>query len=441
MGPMPSSSRTGCTGAPGYQSSEWEARLERASAYALYLHVPFCAQKCAYCDFASWTTRRDDPLMSSYAAALASQIDEARGLGLLEGLETAYIGGGTPSLLGAESLGAIVRNVASLGPAELSCEANPDSLTDEVLETAREAGATRLSIGVQSLVDSELRKLGRLHDAALAQDRVRAAVALGFDVSCDLMCATPGQSDASWALTLSQALALGAGHVSVYPLMIEEGTAFDRLYSEDSYEWNSDEVQAQRMQKAQVVLEGNGFNRYEVASYTKPGKACKHNEAYWTGQPYLGLGTKASSMLTLKCYTRLRDACRELPPSPSGTARVRLTVLNSKEQIARDPRLSSLRFDIEFLTSAQAAAEDLMLGARLSEGLDPGLVAHARGLLPGTGDCLEGLVRDGYLTKAHGRFVPTEQGWLLGNELYERLWDLAPGEVASLRQSTMGEDR
>ena len=179
MGLMPSSSRTGGTGAPGYQSSEWEARLERASAYALYLHVPFCAQKCAYCDFASWTTRRDDPLMSSYAAALASQIDEARGLGLLEGLETAYIGGGTPSLLGAESLGAIVRNVASLGPAELSCEANPDSLTDEVLDAAREAGATRLSIGVQSLVDSELRKLGRLHDAALAQDRVRAAVAQG----------------------------------------------------------------------------------------------------------------------------------------------------------------------------------------------------------------------------------------------------------------------
>lgn len=407
----------------------WETRLARVSAYALYLHIPFCAQKCAYCDFASSATRRNDPLMVAYAGALGRQVEEAQELGLLEGLETAYVGGGTPSLLGADTLVALVGRVSSLVPSELSCEANPDSLSDEVLGALVDGGATRVSIGVQSLADGELALLGRLHDAATAKDRVRAAVASGLDVSCDLMCATPGQTDASWAHTLNEFLMLGARHVSVYPLMIEEGTPFDARYGDEDCAWNSDEVQAGRMQKAQELLEGKGFNRYEVASYAFDKKTCKHNIAYWTAQPYLGLGTKASSMLTLECYLRVQGSCPNLPQAPAGTSRVRLTVMNSAQEIADAPGLRNLRFSAEFLTPAQAAAEDLMLGARLSRGLDPGLVEHARVLLPELDDCLSNLVRDGFLATVGERYVPTQQGWLLGNELYGRLWDLAPGDV------------
>lgn len=410
----------------------WEARLERASAYALYLHVPFCAQKCAYCDFASWATRRGDPLMSSYTDALVSQVRELEDIGALEGLRTAYIGGGTPSLLGAPALGRLVARASALGPEEISCEANPDSMGDDVIEVLLSNGATRVSIGVQSLNDFELRELGRLHDAELAQERVRAAVDSGLDVSCDLMCAIPGQTDASWQETLASAIALGTSHLSVYPLMIEEGTAFDRRYSNDECKWNSDEVQACRMQKAQVELECHRFNQYEVASYAKVGKACKHNISYWTGEPYFGLGTKASSMLTLKLYLKLCGACRSLPAPPYGASRARLTVKNSRSEIACDPRLASLRFDIEFLTEAQAAAEDLMLGARMRAGLDSGLVSHARRVLPSLDECLEELVAEGYLATREGRLAPTERGWLLGNELYERLWDLAPGDVLEM---------
>ncbi len=409
----------------------WEARLERASAYALYLHIPFCAQKCAYCDFASRATGRQDPLMSAYTRALEHQVDEAESLGLLEGLETAYIGGGTPTLLGAEALGSLVHKVATPAPSELSCEANPDSLDDDVLEAITAAGATRVSIGVQSLSDVELGLLGRLHDAALAKDRVRAAVASGLDVSCDLMCATPGQDDVSWERTLNEFLMLGATHVSVYPLMIEEGTVFDSRYGEEDCPWNSDEVQAQRMRNAQVKLEGKGFNRYEVASYAFDGKECQHNTAYWTGQPYLALGTKASSMLTLEGYLRLCNVCENLPHMPKGASRARLTVMNAARQIIDAPGLGSLKFSVEFLTPAQSAAEDLMLGARLSRGLDPGLIRHARGLLPGLDDCLEALVSEGFLTELNGSLAPTQKGWLLGNELYGRLWDLASGDVAS----------
>ncbi len=409
----------------------WEARLERASAYALYLHIPFCAQKCAYCDFASRATRKSDPLMGTYARALGEQLAEAEDLGLLEDLRTAYIGGGTPSLLGAEALEPLVGRVAALGPSELSCESNPDSLGDGVLEALVRAGATRVSIGVQSLADKELELLGRLHDAATAKDRVRAAVASGLDVSCDLMCAIPGQSDASWSNTLDEFLMLGATHVSVYPLMIEEGTAFEDRYGDDDCAWNSDKVQAERMQKAQGELEGNRFNRYEVASYAYVDKVCRHNIAYWTGQPYLGLGTKASSMLTLESYSRLQSVCKNLPCMPDGASRARLTVISSTRQIIDGNGLASLRFSAEFLTPAQSAAEDLRLGARLSRGLDTGLVRHARVLLPGLDDCLGALVRDGYLRDSAGVYAPTQDGWLLGNELYGRLWDLAPGDVAS----------
>ena len=142
----------------------WDGRLRTSSAQALYLHVPFCARKCAYCDFASWDTRAQDPLMAAYAHALSVQIDEAEGLGLLQDADTAYVGGGTPSFLGPDLLPALVSRVAALGVSELTCEANPDSLSDELLEGLVRAGATRLSVGVQSLENSELAELGRLHD-------------------------------------------------------------------------------------------------------------------------------------------------------------------------------------------------------------------------------------------------------------------------------------
>lgn len=413
----------------------WEGRLSVPSAQALYLHVPFCARKCAYCDFASWAARPEEPLVSGYREALARQVREAASLGLLEGCETAYVGGGTPSLLGP-ALGGLVSAVRAAAPGvtELTCEANPDSLTDETIEVVRAAGATRLSVGVQSLDDAELEELGRLHDAACARERVGAAVASGLDVSLDLMCATPGQTDASWEATLAGAASLGVGHVSVYPLMIEEGTALAARYEGDSCPWNSEGVQAARMGKAQDVLEGFGLVRYEVASYARAGKACRHNVAYWTGRPYLGLGTGASGMLALEGYLRLVEGCPQLPSAPRGTRRVRLTVESSRAEVARDPALASLSLSLEFLDEAQAAAEDLMLGARLVEGLHPGLVAHAREALgPRVDDALAGLVADGLLAERDGRLAPTSRAWLLGNELYGRLWDLAPGEVAAAR--------
>lgn len=425
------------------EEGSWLDRLTLPSVRALYLHVPFCARKCAYCDFASWATASGDPLMDAYARGLEAEMREAREAGLLDACVTAYVGGGTPTLLGAEKLGGLVRAVRNCAPDvhELTSEANPDSLGDDVLDALVANGATRVSIGVQSLDDAELAALGRIHDAATARERVGAAVASGLDVSCDLMCAIPHQTDASWERTLRAAVGLGVRHVSVYPLAIEDGTSLAnrvRGLSEKDLEWNSSDVQAARMLKAQVVLEGYGFHRYEVASYELAGKTCEHNIAYWTGQPYLGLGTGASSMLTLDGYLRLRQVASRLPEAPEGTTRVRLTCTTNRRDLASRPEMAALDFDCEFLTAREAAAEDLMLGARLSRGLDPGLVEHVRHLL--------GPDVDRALAEAQSRglldadLAPTRDGWLLGNELYGLLWDLAEAEplTASTRRFPQG---
>ncbi|MBP3885888.1 MAG: radical SAM protein, partial [Olsenella sp.] len=227
-------------------------------ASALYLHIPFCSSKCLYCDFASWTTRSDDPLVAAYTMSVVEQVKAVSAAGLLEGCETAYVGGGTPSLLGDRLVTVVEAVVGEAHPLELTCEANPDSLDDELLDRLSSSGATRLSVGVQSTNDAELRLLGRRHSAAEALSRLRAAVASGLAVSCDLMCATPGQSAKSWHRSLSDVVSSGVGHVSVYPLAIEEGTALARIYEGDSCAFNDEDVEAERMEQAEEFLLRNG---------------------------------------------------------------------------------------------------------------------------------------------------------------------------------------
>ena len=422
-------------GSCGIYEALWLAQLYRATAQALYLHVPFCVQKCLYCDFASWATNRDDPLMTAYCAALERLVHEAADAGLLEGCKTAYVGGGTPTLAG-DALVSLVRGVRATAPdlSEFSCEANPDSLTDSLLAGLATGGCTRVSLGVQSLDDEELRLLGRVHTAAQALERLHAAMATGMNVSTDLMCATPGQTDETWIRTVEQVIATGLGHVSVYPLQIEEGTPFDRLYGDDEAVWNDTEVQARRMQQAGGMLEAAGFERYEVASYARPGKACVHNQAYWTGKPYLGLGTNASSMLTREGYERLRAVATQLPELESGVRRVRLTCIEGRRDIAAAESLSDLHFDLELLSEGQAAAEDLMLAMRMTSGAAPGLVDHARTALGSQAvDEAFDLCATRGLVESRGKsWAPTDEGWLLGNELYGRLWELAPSEVTTV---------
>ena len=411
----------------------WQSKYNQTITPALYLHIPFCAQKCFYCDFSSWSTRQDDNRMKNYVNALKHQLDEAAQLGLLAATKTVYMGGGTPSLLGQDAAD-LAQNVSALTqPSEFSMEANPDSLSDDLLANLSKGGVTRISLGVQSFNDNELKRLGRIHSADLAYDRVLAAKEHGYDVSVDLMCAIPEQTESSWEYSLSKFISLGVDHVSVYPLTIEDGTALAKQTQDKDTPWNAYDVQADRMQAASKTLQAAGFVRYEVASYARNQKSCKHNKMYWTGESYLGLGTSAASMLTAPEYDMLAEKSTSLPARPQDAARARLVVLDSPRKIAEGASLFSTEFDVEFLTHKEAVAEDLMLHARLMEPISPALLVESE-LVFGASrlqDVLDLCVHDGLLDCVDADILngaktyrPTEKGWLLGNELYGRLWDL-----------------
>ena len=413
------------TGFPTFELGEavnWRDRYVSSSVAGLYLHIPYCRKKCAYCDFASYPTA-DATLPTAYVKAISEQVKQADALGLFETLQTAYVGGGTPTTAG-ESLVPLVTDVAHLAPLdELTVEANPESLVPGSELRLADAGVTRISLGVQSVHDAELKGLGRIHTASEALRALESCVKADLRVSADLMCAIPLQTSQSWKESLERVADTGIGHLSVYPLQIEDGTSFARAVDAGELEVPGDDVQAERMEEAEAVLLDFGLTRYEVASYSVPGDESLHNRLYWTGEPYLGLGHAASSMLTREAYTRLKTGALQLPELTKDAFRARLRCTTSPEEIIASPELATQTFDVEFLTEREAVAEDLMLASRLVEGINPLLVRYAREIIgeDTVDDCLDGLVRDAFLTK---RYSPTPKGWLLGNELFGRLWDL-----------------
>jgi oxygen-independent coproporphyrinogen-3 oxidase len=367
---------------------------------ALYLHIPFCAKRCGYCDFVTEAVAADDSRLDAYTEELIRNIRAASREGLLAGVTTIYIGGGTPSFLGSRRLVNLVYTLSlslSLGSdAEFTLEANPESLTPALVRDLYSLGVNRFSLGVQSLVDTELASLGRIHDAQRAQAAIADALERTDNVSIDLMCGIPRQTAASWRESLEATLRSGVSHISVYPLTIEDDTPFARDVEAGVLAMPDEDEQAQMMEQAEDVLCTAGFERYEVASYARPGFECRHNIAYWTGVSYLGLGRGAAGM------RNLADGGRE-----------RL----------RDGEL------VERLTPAEAAREDLMLGMRMRQGVTLALLQEAARFVPAITDTFDELVALGLVTFDGQRFCPTHRGWLLGNELYGRIWNTAATHV------------
>ena len=363
---------------------------------ALYLHLPFCKSRCAYCDFHTAAVPADDARIDGYVEDLCLQIRRAAKAGELGGVRTVYLGGGTPSHIGMRRLSMLLYTLGvsmSLAPeVECTMEANPESLDLRMVRDLWALGVNRLSLGVQSFDDEVLRILGRAHGADGARRAIAAAQDRFENVSIDLICGIPGQSAESFEAGLREAAGLGVSHVSVYPLTIEEGTPFDRRVRAGEMPAPDEDVEADQMLIAQRVLTDAGFRRYEVASYARPGFECRHNIAYWTGVPYLGLGEGAASM-TQDEHRRVRTQDGEVTDD---------------------------------LDALQMAAEDLMLGMRMSAGVSDELVARATSLIPETPGAFEELEERGLVLHEEGRWRPTERGWLCGNEVYGRLLALAP---------------
>lgn len=240
---------------------------------ALYVHVPFCAQKCRYCDFdsRSFAPCNMSVALDTYFEQLYARLDAFGDAGALAQIRTVYVGGGTPSLAGERLVEFARRISAWCKPVEFTCEANPESLTAELATALAGVGVTRVSLGVQTLDNAELTAIGRIHDADRALSAITTVKDAGLVVSCDLMCGLPGQTDLSWQRTLDGVLAAAPHHVSVYPLTLEEGTPLYRMACRDESLEPDEDFQAACMDAARERLSAAGYHPYEVASYALDG--------------------------------------------------------------------------------------------------------------------------------------------------------------------------
>lgn len=360
---------------------------------ALYIHIPFCKRRCLYCDFATRAVAKDSAEVSDYLEDICLQIRRLSKAGELSEIETIYIGGGTPTHVGVKGLSMLLYTISTSidlsKTLEFTVEANPESLDVRLVRDIWALGVNRLSIGVQSFDDDVLRTLGRVHTAAEAERAIRCAKDRFDNVSIDLMCGIPGQTDASLEESVHRAIESGVPHVSVYPLTIEPHTPFNNMVRSGQLSEPDEDVEAHHMQLARDILQGSGRARYEVASYALPGYECKHNIAYWTGVPYIGVGLSAATM-TQNSERRMRE---------------------------QDGYIT------DDLDAAEMAAEDLMLGMRMTSGVPRAKVEETSALIPDIYEVLSGLEDAGFIVSDADRFAPTELGWLCGNELYGALLD------------------
>lgn len=269
---------------------------------SLYIHIPFCAQKCLYCDFPSFA--RKDHLRKAYIEALNKEIISLREKNNNLEINTIFIGGGTPSVLEANELECLLKEVAKLNMAkdiEYSMECNPGNLTEEKLEVMKKYGVNRISMGLQAKQDNLLKGLGRIHNYKTFKENFLLAKKVGFNnINVDLMFGLPNQSLNEWEETLREIISLEPAHISAYSLIIEEGTAFYNLYENDKLKLPTEEEERKMYHLAKKILEENGFNQYEISNYAKEGKECRHNLAYWNMDNWIGVGSAAASYINGK---------------------------------------------------------------------------------------------------------------------------------------------
>ena len=311
---------------------------------SLYVHIPFCVRKCLYCDFLSFSANEE--VMKAYFKALSKELKESAKDYSDSMVKTVFFGGGTPSLPKAEYicdiLSDIKENYRLSENAEISLELNPGTASFDKMRSYKNAGFNRLSIGIQSFNDEELKKLGRIHDSATALRTYEDARRAGFDnINIDIMSALPGQSVESYLNTLSRAVKLSPEHISAYSLIIEEGTPFFDM----DLDLPNEEADRDMYHKTAEMLLEHGYHRYEISNYAKDGFECRHNKVYWKRGDYLGVGLGAASLIDNVRFNNTRDLKE---------------YLTSSDIIKRDTEELSVKAQME---------EFMFLGLRLTEGI------------------------------------------------------------------------
>lgn len=392
----------------------------------VYIHIPFCQKKCAYCDFLSFPADAD--MQKKYVKAVLTEIRDFPNDPPAE-VSSIYIGGGTPSFIYAAAAEEILETVrerfAVDGDAEISMEVNPGTVTADRLALYRRAGVNRLSFGCQSADPAELKELGRIHTWEQFQESFRMARQMGFtNINVDLMSGIPGQTASSWENSLRQVAEMGPEHISAYSLIIEKGTPFYQKYIEQRNLLDTGITQAEMIRKIRMrhradedsagqpdmkwlpdedterlmyertaeILDEYGFRQYEISNYAREGYACRHNVGYWTGVPYVGIGLGASSYIGHMRYRNSPDM----------------------DQYLRD---SSLGRKWQALSEKDMMAEFMILGLRLTDGVSEDDFYHHFGKPVGLvyGDVIRHYTELGLLEKVNGRTRLTRRGISLSN--------------------------
>ena len=316
----------------------------------LYVHIPFCIRKCAYCDFVSGPGTK--AMQKEYEEALLAEIDAAEEAAEREVI-TVFFGGGTPSAVEAGMLARVMEKLRSKyvfsEDAEITLEANPGTLDVEKLKCYRKSGFNRISIGCQSVHDEELKRLGRIHTFAEFQESFALARDAGFaNINVDLMSGLPEQSEKKWEESLRTIAELSPEHISAYSLIVEPGTPF----AEQKLDLPDEDTEREMYARTAEILAEYGFFQYEISNYARPGYACRHNIGYWTGVEYLGLGLGASSLVGGKRFQVTADLNRYL--------------VFTKEELAAGAQYE----EIHEVSRQERMEEFMFLGLRMMEGVN-----------------------------------------------------------------------
>lgn len=366
----------------------------------IYIHIPFCIRKCAYCDFCSFD-KLEKSYMQIYAKELIKRISSfAKEKGTLLKADTVYFGGGTPTLLPGECFEDIFEALRTYfvldADSEITVECNPASIDREGLKSLFDMGVNRLSIGLQSANASELSILGRLHNYEEFCDTYRAAREIGFkNISVDLMYGLPEQTRESFDRTLSEVIALSPEHISAYALKIEEGTDF--YLRGDSLKLPSEDAVAEQYELCCERLSANGYERYEISNFSKPDMRSRHNLKYWRLCDYIGFGISAYSFIDGERFGCSRDICAFL-------------------------RGENIEIERYRPSREECADEYIMLGMRLSEGISLEKYARMTGVdIMREHPEIELFIKNGFMTEDNGRLAFTTKGFLVSNEILSKI--------------------
>ena len=375
-------------------------------SFGVYVHWPFCAAKCPYCDFNSHVRVAIDE--DGWVDGILSELDwVATNQSGRPVVETIFFGGGTPSLMQGRSTGRILEKIAALWPmsndAEITLEANPASADAGRFADYRAAGINRVSLGVQALNDADLKKLGRLHDVAEAKRALKLALANFARVSLDLIYARPDQSDAAWRSELKEALSFGTDHLSLYQLTIEPETPYALLHKNGQLQIPGEDLAAELFETTQELTQAAGIPAYEISNHARPGQESRHNLIYWRYGDYAGVGPGAHGRLALD-GRRTATAAIKLPE------RWRDTVGKTGHGFT----------EMTPVSDQEAAREHLLMNLRLAEGLDPaGYEKRWNTKLDAAK--IADLAAQGFVSNANHRLTVTPSGRLLLNRVIEEL--------------------